>query len=160
MTCACSPLSSFGTGGESRRFRSSTPLEAFQHASLANVLNGLGAARQGVGDLPVGPRRPVRLGPQEDLSTAHLLAAALELPDCLSTDLAFLVGESDDILFCTGTLSVPRALMFSRGAALVAELQPARLTGSRWPPRPGARSWRDPARWDVGRSFELAGERW
>ena len=78
------------------------PLEAFQHASLANVFNGLGAARQGVGDLLVGPRRSVRIRLQEDLSTAHLLAAAVELPDCLLTDLAFLVGESDDILFLHG----------------------------------------------------------
>ena len=71
------------------------PLEAFQHAPLANVLHRLGAARQGVGDLLVGPPRSVRIGLQENLSTAHLLAAAVELPDCLLTDLAFLGGESE-----------------------------------------------------------------
>ena len=78
-------------------FSRQRPLEPFQHASLANVLDGLGAARKGVGDLLVGPRWPVRIGLQENLSAAHLLTAAVELAERLSTDLAFLGCESNDV---------------------------------------------------------------
>ena len=78
------------------------PLEAFQHASLADALNRLRAAREGVGDLLVGPPRSVRIGLQENLRTAHLLAAAVELPDRVLTDIAFLGGESDDVPFLHG----------------------------------------------------------
>jgi len=89
------------------------PLEPFQHATLANVLDRLGATRKGIGNLLVGPPRSVRIGLQENLSAAHLLAAPLELADRLSTDLAFLGGESNDVLFlrhesCLGLRSASR----------------------------------------------------
>ena len=79
-----------GTGGDARRFRSQRLLEPFLHAALANVLDRLGAARKGLGDPLVGPRRPVRIGLQENLRAAHFLAAPVELADRLLTDLAFL----------------------------------------------------------------------
>ena len=74
------------------------PLEPFQYASLANILDRVGAARKGVGDLLVGPLGSVRIGLQQNLCSADPLAAAVELPDRLSTDLAFLGGESNDVL--------------------------------------------------------------
>jgi len=103
----------FGDRGRRPPFAFQRPLEAFQHAALANVLDRLGAARKGVGDPLVGPRRPVRIGLQENLCTAHLLAAPLELADRLLTDLAFLSGESNDVLFLRhenslGSRRVPR----------------------------------------------------
>ena len=110
--------------GQRPRFAFQRPLEPLKHATLANVLNGLGAARKGVGNLLVGPRRPVGIGLQENLRPAYLLTAPLELADRLSTDLAFLVGESNDVLFLWHVelsrleTSFPIVLMSTRDAAL------------------------------------------
>ena len=113
----------FGDRGGLPPFSFQRLLEPFQHASLANVLDRLGAARKGVGDLLIGPRRPVRIGLQENLSAAHFLTAAVELSDRLSTDLAFLHCESNDVLFLHRNSlrfhgSSPIALMFTYGKAL------------------------------------------
>ena len=89
----------FRDRGELPPFSFQRLLEPLQHASLANVLDGLGAARKGVGDPLVGPRRPVRIGLQENLSAAHFLAAPVELAERLLTDLAFLCRESNDVPF-------------------------------------------------------------
>ena len=96
-----------------RRLKLERPLEPFQHAAFANVFDSLGAARNRVGNLLVGPPRSVRIGLQENLSAAHLLAAAVEFADRLLTDLAFLGGESNDVLFlrhesCLGSRSASR----------------------------------------------------
>ena len=103
----------FGDRGRVPPFSFQRLLEPFEHAALTNVLDGLGAARKGVGDLLVGPGWPVRVGLQENLGAAHLLAAAAELADCLPTDLAFLSGESNDVLLLRhenslGSIRVPR----------------------------------------------------
>ena len=79
---------------------------------------------KGVGDLLVGPRGPVCIGLQENLRAAHFLTAAVELSDRLSTDLAFLGCESNDVPFLRhGKLSrfetsSPIVLMFIDGTAL------------------------------------------
>ena len=111
--------------GQRPRFAFQRPLKPIKHATLTNVFNGLGAARKGVGNLLVGPRRPVGIGLQENLRPAYLLTAPLELADRLSTDLAFLVGESNDVLFLWHVelsrleTSFPIVLMLIRDAALV-----------------------------------------
>ena len=99
--------------GQRPPFAFQRPLEPFQHAAFANVFDSLGAARNRVGNLLVGPPRSVRIGLQENLSAAHLLAAAVEFADRLLTDLAFLGGESNDVLFlrhesCLGSRSASR----------------------------------------------------
>ena len=108
----------FGDRGGLAPFSLQRLLEPVQHASLPNVLDGLGAARKGVGDLLVGPRGPVRISLQENLSAAHVLAAAVELAECLSTDLAFPCCESNDVFFVHGNslrfeMSSPIALMLN-----------------------------------------------
>ena len=89
----------FGDRGGLPPFSFQRLLEPFQHASLADVLDGLGAARNEVGDVPIGPRRPVFIGLQENLRASRLLAAAVVLADRLLTDPAFLRCELNDVLF-------------------------------------------------------------
>ena len=118
----------FRDRGELPPFSFQRLLEPSQHASLANVLDGLGAARKGVGDPLVGPRRPVRIGLQENLSAAHFLAAPVELAERLSTDLAFLGCESNDVPFFAAwklsrlETSSPIVLTFIDGTALATTL--------------------------------------
>ena len=113
MTCAsCSPSSSLGLGA-TPAVAFQRPLEPLQHASLANVPTVFVRHEKASVDPLVGPRRPVRIGLQENLRAAHLLAAPLELANRPLTDLAFLSGESNDVLFCgiensLGSRRVPR----------------------------------------------------
>jgi hypothetical protein len=73
-------------------------LKAQRHEPLADVLDGLGATANGLGDLRVGPGRTVGISVQKDLRAAHLLGRALELLDHRRQRDPLGIREADDIL--------------------------------------------------------------
>ncbi|HVT90704.1 MAG TPA: hypothetical protein VHD56_17750, partial [Tepidisphaeraceae bacterium] len=82
------------------------PLDAAERLlepSLAQVspevLDGLPAAAEGVGDLLIGPAGSIRIGLQQDLGAANLLAGALELPDDPQDLFTFPLCQTNDVYF-------------------------------------------------------------
>jgi hypothetical protein len=77
-------------------------LEAFGHETLADILDGLGAAAKGLGDSGIGPGRPVGIGLEEHLGPSDLERGALEPPNDLFENRAFGIRQPDDILLLHG----------------------------------------------------------
>jgi len=90
-----------------RRRRTLLAIECFAetvfHQPLANILDGLGAAPESIGDARIGPSRPVGICFEKDLGSFDLLTGSAQLLDDVLQFLAFLIVQPNDILFLHGT---------------------------------------------------------
>jgi hypothetical protein len=77
--------------------------KAFGDQALAEVLDGLHTAIEGLGDLDIRPSRPVSIRLEQDLGAAKPLRRSLELLEDLLTNGTLFIRQPDDVLLDHGT---------------------------------------------------------
>src|SRR5439155_26274826 len=85
-------------------------LEAFSDQALADILDRLHAAVEGLSDLGIRPVQSIHIRLEQDLSATKLLRRSFEILDDLLTDTTLFRRQPNHVLLVHGTLLVPGSI--------------------------------------------------